>query len=131
EKRISSREHEAVEVAVGCEAKQYAPIVDADAESLDGSRRAQFTQRPMRARHRFSVALLDEIALPAPIDVVYEHDVERVGAQTLQAVLDRAHRAIVAVVVAHREWIGGRAGPGSGAAHDGIEQNGDLWRRAG
>ena len=93
EKRVAAREHEAVEVAVGGKAQQDAPVVDADAERLDDASRTKIGECPVCAAHRLGVPLLDEVPLPAAVDVVDQHEVDRVRAQPLQAVLERAQRS--------------------------------------
>ena len=126
EQCVASRKHEAVEVAVGGEAQQDAPVVDAHAERLDRSRVTQLDQRAVSAVHRFAIALLDEIALPAPIDVVDQHDVDSVRPEPLQAVLERAHRAVVAVVERDLERSASVMNPRRDAPGNRLQQPSDF-----
>ena len=58
----------------------------------------QIVQGAIGAGHRLGVTLLDQVALPASVDVVDQDDVDHVGAEPLQTVLERAQRAVTAVV---------------------------------
>ena len=113
EQRVAAREHEAVEVAVGGEAQQDLPVVDADAERLDHAGVAQLGKRAVRAAHRFGVALLDEIALPAPVDVVRSARCRCGSCRGAAACVERAQRAVVAVVERDFERIRAAAAPGA------------------
>ena len=87
------------------EALEDRPVVHAHAKSLDGAGAAELVERTIGARHGLCVSLFQHVALPALVDVVDQNDVERIGAESLQAVLDGAHRAVVAIVVADLEGV--------------------------
>ena len=108
EQRIAAGEHEAVEIAVGGVAHEDIRIVHADPDRPDRAGRAQLVERAIAAPHRLGIALLEEVALPLPVDVVDVHDVDARQAETLQRILDRTHRAVVGIVEDGRE--GQRAG---------------------
>ena len=129
EQRVASGEHEAVEIAVRGKALEDCPVVDADADRLDGTASPQRIERPISTAHGLRIALLDQIALPLAIDVMDQHDVDGIGAQALHAVLQRAHRGVVAVVVADFERSGAAASAGGGTAVARVEQPTDLGRQ--
>ena len=90
---------------------------------------AKDVQRAIRAVHRLGVALLQHVALPAPVDVVDQRDVDGIGAEALQAVLERAQRRVVAVVVVEAERIGAAARPCGRTARLRVEQAPHLRRQ--
>ena len=63
-----------------------------------------------RALHRFAEASLVVVAVPPGIDVVDQREVDTAEAEALQAVVERAQHAVVAVVVERleREAVVGR-----------------------
>ena len=91
--------------------------------------RAQLVQCAMRAVHRLPIALFDQIALPAPVHVVDQHDVDRIRLKALQAVLDRAQRAVVAVIECDLEWRRTAAQALRSCATDRLHQPADLGRK--
>ena len=52
-------------------------------------------QSVLLVQRRLAVALLELVALPAPIDVVDQRDIDRGEAEALQAVLEGAHDAVI------------------------------------
>ena len=99
------------------------PLIHPDADRLHHFFRTQPLQRPPRAVHR----LLEHLGLLASacedVDVVDEAHVHAFQPQSLQAVLESAHRAVVAIVEMHGE--GGGIRPGrkvDGLAFRGAQQ---------
>src|SRR5665213_998418 len=104
EERVSAGEHEAIEIACPREARTHVGALDADADRADDAFTAQALERTIGAIHRFGEALFIGVAMPARVDIVDEHDVGAANAEPLQAVLQRAHRAVEAVIVVKVEW---------------------------
>jgi hypothetical protein len=92
EKRVTVGKHEAVEIAVAREAHQDPGVVHADTEGLDHALAAQLRECAVRATHRLVVTRFELVALPTPVDVVNEDDVDASRVETQEAVLQRTHR---------------------------------------
>ena len=99
EQRVAAGQHEAVEVAVGRIALERRRLVDADADGARSCPRCAVS----RARDRRRSSIGDSSPRrrsPRHFggDVVDEDDVDAREPEPLQAVLDRAHGAVVGVV---------------------------------
>jgi hypothetical protein len=128
EQRVAAREHEHVEIAVAREALEDPDVVDADTDRLDHALAAQAIEGAIRAFHRLAVARLQLVAGPFRIDVVDVRDVDARQGEPLQAVLERAQRAVMAVVVDDVERRRAREGPGRARGGVRLQQPPDLGR---
>ena len=99
EEGVAAGEHEDVEVTRLGKAGEHRGIVHADADRADEAGVAKPGERAVAALHHLAEARLDGIAMPVAVDVVDVEDVDAVGAETLEAVLDRAEHPVPRIVV--------------------------------
>src|SRR6266540_499886 len=95
EQRVAAGEQQVIEIDLRKRVDAYAPIVDAEPESADRTLVAQARKRAARTVHGLAKTFRLRLAVRRDIDVVHVDDVERRDAEPLQAVLDRAQRAVV------------------------------------
>src|SRR2546425_10763843 len=103
QERIPACEQDEIEIDVLERIDAHAPIVHAEAVTRDRSLALELGERRYRAVHRVAKALGLRVAVRSTVDVVDVDDVEPRYAEPLQAVVDRASRPVVGVVVALAE----------------------------
>src|SRR5436305_11703731 len=103
QERIPAGEQDETEIDVLERIDAHAPIVHAEAVTRDRSLALELGERRYRAVHRVAKALGLRVAVGGTVDVVDVDYVEPRYAEPLQAVVDRASRPIVRIVVALAE----------------------------
>src|SRR6266571_5318261 len=97
QERIPAGEQDEIEIDVLERIDAHAPIVHAEAVTRDRSLALELGERRYRAVHRVAEALRLRVAVRGTVDVEPRY------AEPLQAVVDRASRPVVGVVVALAE----------------------------
>ena len=100
EQRIAHRDQEEIDVEQVEIARDRAHRVETGADALDHALIAQLFQRaPAAGVELVQIRRRPRLGLEVPgVEVVDQQDVDAVDAEPLQAVLERAHHAVVAVV---------------------------------
>jgi hypothetical protein len=98
QQRVAARQHQAVDIGLRDEGLQDIDIVESGTEGADRAFRAQLGERGNGTAQRLLQALVDALAVVAPVHVVDQGNVDAVDPETPEARLERAHGPVVAVV---------------------------------
>ena len=98
EQGVAAGEQHAINVAALGEADADIGLVHADAGRADDAFAPELRKRAPGAGDSFLDPLINGVAMIAPVDVMDQRDLHMADAEAQQRLLDRAHRAVIAVV---------------------------------